>query len=62
MTLKELQDIILEQAKEKEWGTTPEDINVGEKMALIHAEVTESFEAYRKNDINGIDGIDGMDG
>jgi NTP pyrophosphatase (non-canonical NTP hydrolase) len=27
----------------------PKNLNVGERMALIHSEISEAFEAYRKN-------------
>lgn len=56
-TLKQIQDIILDQAKTKGFGTKPEDINVGEKIALIHSEVSEAYEAYRHKNIDGKDGF-----
>ncbi|MGE0793637.1 MAG: nucleotide pyrophosphohydrolase [Candidatus Woesearchaeota archaeon] len=55
MGLKELQKLILEQAKEKGFGVTKEDINVGEKIALIHSEISEAFEAYRHKKFEGKD-------
>jgi NTP pyrophosphatase (non-canonical NTP hydrolase) len=57
MTLQELQAIIMHQAKEKGFGVVPEDINVAEKVALIHSEVSEAFEAYRHKNIDGKDGF-----
>ncbi len=57
MTIVELQKLIMEQAKEKGFGTKPEEINVGEKIALIHSEVSEAFEAYRKDNLDGKDGF-----
>lgn len=57
MTLKELIWAIMLQAKEKWFGTKPEDINVAEKIALIHSEVSEAFEAYRHKNIDGKDGF-----
>lgn len=57
ITLKQLTSLILEQAKEKGFGTKPEDINVPEKIALIHSEVSEAFEAYRHKNIDGKDGF-----
>lgn len=57
MTIAELQKLILAQAKEKGFGTKPGEINVGEKVALIHSEVSEAFEAYRKNNLDGKDGF-----
>lgn len=57
MTIKQLTSLIMEQAKEKGFGTKPEDINVAEKIALIHSEVSEAFEAYRHKNIDGKDGF-----
>lgn len=57
MEIKELQNLILQQAKEKGFGTKPEDINVAEKIALIHSEVSEVFEAYRHQNIDGKNGF-----
>ncbi|MCK9272873.1 hypothetical protein M0P65_04980 [Candidatus Gracilibacteria bacterium] len=55
--MKKLVDIIMQQAKEKGFGTKPEEINVAEKIALIHSEISEAFEAYRHNNIDGKDGF-----
>lgn len=57
LTLNELQEIIMKQAKEKGFGTTPEEINTPEKISLIHSEVSEAFEAFRKKNIDGKDGL-----
>jgi NTP pyrophosphatase (non-canonical NTP hydrolase) len=56
-TLEQLSALILEQAKEKGFGTTPEEINVAEKIALIQSEVSEAYEAYRHKNMNGKDGF-----
>jgi len=56
-TIQQLQDLIMAQAKEKGFGTTPEDINVAEKIALVHSEVSEAFEAYRRQNMDGKDGF-----
>ncbi len=47
----------MKQAKEKGFGINMRDINVGEKIALIHSEISEAFEAYRHKNINGKDGF-----
>lgn len=57
LTLNELKEIIMQQAREKGFGTTPEEVNTSEKMALIHSEISEAFEAYRKKNIDGKDGF-----
>lgn len=57
-TLTELTDLIIQQAKEKGFGTKPSEINVAEKIALIHTEVSESYEAYRRKKIKGKDGFE----
>lgn len=57
MTIQQLTALIMEQAKEKGFGIKPEDINVAEKIALIHSEVSEAFEAYRHKNIDGKDGF-----
>ncbi len=57
LNLKQLTQMVLEQAKNKGFGTKPEDVNVGEKIALIHSEVSEAYEAYRHKNIDGKDGF-----
>lgn len=57
MTLKELTDLIIKQAKVKGFGTRPGEVNTAEKFALIHSEVSEAYEAYRKNQHTGKDGF-----
>ncbi len=57
MDIQDLQNRILQQAKEKGFGVTPDDINVGEKIALLHSEVSEAYDAYRKKNIDGPHGF-----
>lgn len=57
MKIKELVDRIMIQAKEKGFGVNKEEINVAEKIALIHSEISEAFEAYRHKNIDGKDGF-----
>ncbi len=57
MTIPELTNLIMEQAQKKGFGTNPADINVVEKIALIHSEVSEAYTAYRHKNIDGKDGF-----
>ncbi len=57
LTVQQLTDLIMEQAKAKGFGTTPGDIDIPEKIALIHTEVSEAFTAYRHKNIDGKDGF-----
>jgi len=55
--IEEIQELIMQQALQKGFGVKPEDVNVAEKMALIHSEISEAFEAYRHKNIDGKDGF-----
>lgn len=57
ITLQQLIQLVMEQAKEKGFGISPEEVNVPEKIALIHSEVSEAYEAYRHNNLHGKDGL-----
>ncbi len=57
MTIKEITEKIMKIAEEKGFGTKKDEINVGEKIALIHSEISEAFEAYRHKNMKGKDGF-----
>ncbi|MFP4116454.1 MAG: hypothetical protein ACLFQ8_01795 [Candidatus Aenigmatarchaeota archaeon] len=58
ITVEELREMIMQQAEEKGFGTEVDEVNVAEKIALIHSEITEAFEAYRHQNIEGKDGFE----
>lgn len=57
LTFQEFSDLVMAQAKAKGFGTTAEELNIPEKFALIHSEVSEAFEAYRHKDFDSKDGV-----
>jgi NTP pyrophosphatase (non-canonical NTP hydrolase) len=57
MTIKELTNLIMKQAEQKGFGSKLKDINLAEKIALIHSEISEAYQAYRNKKINGKDGF-----
>lgn len=58
LTLEQLIALIMRQAQEKGFGASPEEIDIPEKIALIHSEVTEAFTAYRHKNMTGKDGFE----
>jgi NTP pyrophosphatase (non-canonical NTP hydrolase) len=54
-SLAQITDDISELAKAKRWGTKLEEVNVLEKFALIHSEVSEALTAYRNKRFEGKD-------
>lgn len=58
LTLEQLTALIMKQAEEKGFGIRPEEIDIPEKLALIHSEVSEAFSAYRHKNMTGKDGFE----
>jgi NTP pyrophosphatase (non-canonical NTP hydrolase) len=58
LSLKQIIDLIMQQAQEKGFGTTPAEVDIPEKIALIHTEVSEAFTAYRHKNMTGKDGFE----
>ncbi|NTU98430.1 hypothetical protein HGA64_00255 [Candidatus Falkowbacteria bacterium] len=50
-------DEVKRLAVEKNWGISPDEINLPEKFALLHSEVSEAYEAYRRGRSEGPDCI-----
>ena len=44
-------------AKEKGWGVKPDEVSFGDKIALLHEEVSEALKAYRKGNMNDSGGV-----
>ncbi len=58
INLSDLTQMMMELAKDKGFGTKPEDINVAEKMLLIQSEVNEAYDAYRHKNMTGKHGFE----
>lgn len=56
-SLQKLTEMVIELAREKKFGVKPEEVNTLEKIALIHSEVSEAMEAYRRKNMDGDDGF-----
>ena len=56
-TMRQLTELIMKQAKTKGFGIKLKEIDVGEKIALIHSEIAEAYEAYRHKKIRGKHGL-----
>ena len=48
----------MQQAREKGFGVSKKDIDVPEKIALLHSEISEAYDAYRHKRIKGKDGFE----
>ena len=46
----------MKQAKDKGFGTKPEEIDVFEKLVLIHSEISEAVEDYRHREMDKFGG------
>jgi len=57
MEINKLTEQVLKLANEKGWVTDKDKVNVPEKIALIHTEIAEAYEAYRKKQIDGPHGF-----
>jgi len=56
-TLNEIKELVMQQAKEKGWVVDKDKLNVPEKIALVHTEISEAFEAYRRKNMDGQHGF-----
>jgi len=57
VTINQMVSAVMDLAKEKKFGTKPGEIDVSEKIALLHTEVSEAYEAYRKKKMSGRHGF-----
>ncbi|MFA5076032.1 MAG: hypothetical protein WC480_01295 [Patescibacteria group bacterium] len=59
LSIQQLTNLIMAQAKVKGFGTKPIEVDVAEKIVLVHSEISEAFEAYRHKKIRGVDAFEG---
>jgi len=57
LSLEKLTEMVMALARDKKFGVKAEEINTIEKIALIHSEVSEIMEAYRRKNMDGKDGF-----
>jgi len=57
LSLEKLTEMVMAVARDKKFGVKPEEVNALEKFALIHSEISEAMEAYRKKNMDGKDGF-----
>ena len=57
LSLGQLTELVMKIAEDKKFGVTPEEVNTLEKFALIHSEISEAMEVYRRKNMNGKDGF-----
>lgn len=57
LSIRQITDEVMRLAAEKGFGVKPEEVSVPEKIAFIHSEVSEAFNAYRHKNMAGKDGF-----
>ncbi|MDD4271717.1 MAG: hypothetical protein PHF50_02840 [Patescibacteria group bacterium] len=57
LSMEKLSEMVMAVARDKKFGITPEEVNTFEKFALIHSEISEAMEAYRRKNLDGKDGL-----
>ena len=49
MNLQKLLEQTMQQAAEKGFGVEPEELVVSEKIALLHSELSEAYQGYKRS-------------
>lgn len=57
LSLEKLTAMVMAVARDKKFGVKPDQVNTLEKFALIHSEISEAMEAYRRKNLDGKDGL-----